>query len=62
MNHLRKARLQREGWAVGETDEFLNLSAEEAQFVELKLAPSAGVRSQVPAHRVLPKRKRRTGP
>ena len=44
MNTLKKARLQRYGWAVGDTAEFLNLNAQEAQFVELKLALAAGVR------------------
>ncbi len=40
---MKKARLQREGWAVGDAAEFLNLNPQEAQFVELKLA-LAGVR------------------
>jgi predicted XRE-type DNA-binding protein len=43
MNTLKKARLQREGWAVDAAD-FLNLNPQEAQFVELKLALAAGVR------------------
>lgn len=42
MKTSKKARLQREGWAVGDAAEFLNLK--EAQFVELKLALAAGVR------------------
>jgi len=44
MNTLKKARLQRNGWAVGDTAEFLKLNTQEAQFVELKLALAAGVR------------------
>jgi predicted XRE-type DNA-binding protein len=44
MNTLKKARLQREGWAVGDAAGFLNLNPLEAQFVELKLALAAGVR------------------
>jgi len=44
MNSLKKARLQREGWAVGNAAEFLNLNPQEAQFVDLKLALAAGVR------------------
>lgn len=44
MNTSKKARLQREGWAVGDAAEFLNLNPQEAQFVELKLALAAGVR------------------
>lgn len=44
MNTFKKARLQGEGWAVGDAAEFLNLNPHEAQFVELKLALAAGVR------------------
>ena len=44
MKTSKKARLQREGWAVGDAAEFLNLNPQEAQFVELKLALAAGVR------------------
>ena len=44
MNALKKARLQRHGWAIGDAAQFLNLNAQEAQFVELKLALAAGVR------------------
>ena len=44
MNSLKKARLERKGWTVGDTAEFLNLNLQEAQFVELKLALAAGVR------------------
>jgi predicted XRE-type DNA-binding protein len=39
-----KVRLQRRGWAVGDTAEFLKLNAQEAQFIELKLALAAGIR------------------
>ena len=44
MNSLKKAGMQRHGWAVGKTAEFLNLTPQEAQFVEVKLALAAGVR------------------
>jgi ParB-like chromosome segregation protein Spo0J len=44
MNSVKKARLQQHGWTVGDAAEFLNLNAQEAQFVELKLALAAGVR------------------
>ena len=44
MNSLKKARLQRKGWTVGDAAEFLKLNLQEAQFVELKLALAAGVR------------------
>src|SRR5262245_28766008 len=38
MNSAKKARLKRAGWKVGTADEFLRLSREEAQLVEMKLA------------------------
>jgi DNA-binding XRE family transcriptional regulator len=44
MKTSKKVRLQREGWAVGDTAEFLNLTPQEAQFVEVKLALAAGIR------------------
>jgi DNA-binding transcriptional regulator YiaG len=44
MNRVKKERLERHGWTVGETSEFLNLTSQEAQFVEMKLALAAGVR------------------
>jgi predicted XRE-type DNA-binding protein len=40
MNRAKKRRLESKGWKVGDTREFLNLSAEEAAYVELKLALS----------------------
>ncbi|MCC6859413.1 MAG: helix-turn-helix transcriptional regulator [Bryobacterales bacterium] len=44
MNTTRRARLERNGWAVGDAAQFLNLDPQEAQFVEVKLALAAGVR------------------
>src|SRR5687768_3068941 len=38
MDRSKQKRLQRAGWAVGSADEFLELSAEEAAFVELRLS------------------------
>lgn len=40
MNNAKKKRLEAKGWKVGNTSEFLNLSPEEAAYVELKLALS----------------------
>jgi DNA-binding XRE family transcriptional regulator len=40
MNTAKKRRLESKGWKVGTAREFLNLSAEEAAYVELKLALS----------------------
>jgi ribosome-binding protein aMBF1 (putative translation factor) len=44
MNPSKKAQLARSGWTVGDTAKFLDLTPEEAQFVELKLALASGVR------------------
>ena len=40
MNRTKRAKLEVKGWKVGSAGEFLGLSAEEAAFVELKLALS----------------------
>ncbi len=37
MDTAKRRRLQKAGWRVGSAQEFLNLSAEEAAYVELKL-------------------------
>ena len=34
MNRAKKARLESKGWRVGDAQDFLNLSREEAAFVE----------------------------
>ncbi len=40
MNSAKKKRLEANGWKVGNTVEFLNLSSEEVAYIELKLALS----------------------
>lgn len=40
MKNAKKRGLESKGWKFGDTKEFLNLSAEEAAYVELKLALS----------------------
>lgn len=40
MNSAKRKRLEAKGWKVGTAREFLNLSPEEAAYVELKLALS----------------------
>src|SRR6266851_3097360 len=44
MKRLKKKRLERAGWVVGDTAQFLQLSEEENRFLELKLALATGVR------------------
>ena len=44
MKRLKKKRLERAGWVVGDTAQFLQLSEEENRFIELKLALATGVR------------------
>ncbi|NJS15931.1 MAG: XRE family transcriptional regulator [Nostocaceae cyanobacterium CSU_2_110] len=43
MNSAKKKRLEANGWKVGSTTEFLNLSPEEAAYIEIKLALSKGL-------------------
>ena len=40
MDKRKKAKLAKKGWAVGSTAEFLDLSAEESAYLEMKLALS----------------------
>ena len=44
MKRIKKPRLERAGWVVGDSAQFLQLSAEENRFIELKLALATGVR------------------
>ena len=44
MNTEKKRRLERSGWTVGGATDFLELSPEETNFIELKLALAAGIR------------------
>lgn len=37
MNTAKRKKLEKAGWKVGTTEEFLNLSPEEAAYVEVKL-------------------------
>lgn len=38
MQGAKKARLEHEGWSVGDAAQFLDLTPEEAAFIELKIA------------------------
>jgi predicted XRE-type DNA-binding protein len=44
MKPSKRQRLERAGWVVSDSADFLKLSEEEARFIELKLALAAGVR------------------
>ncbi|MEO5925083.1 MAG: helix-turn-helix transcriptional regulator [Bryobacteraceae bacterium] len=44
MNSTKKKRLERAGWEVGDTEQFLRLSREESRFLDLKLSLATGVR------------------
>jgi predicted XRE-type DNA-binding protein len=46
MRSDKRRRLERAGWAVGDADVFLGLSAEERRFIETKLALAAGLRQR----------------
>ncbi len=45
MRQTKKVRLERKGWKIGSAQEFLQLSDEEAAYIELKLALSGRLRS-----------------
>lgn len=44
MRKAKKERLEKKGWKVGRVEEFLDLSPEEAAYIELKLRLSENVR------------------
>jgi DNA-binding XRE family transcriptional regulator len=46
VNKAMQAKLERRGWRFGTADEFLELSAEELTYIELKLALSDKLRSK----------------
>jgi hypothetical protein len=46
MNKTKRARLEARGWRIGSASDFLNLTPEEAAFVETKLALSATLRQR----------------
>lgn len=52
MKSTKRARLEAHGWRVGSAAEFLELTPEEAAFVETKLALSRCVRSRRTAQNV----------
>jgi len=45
MKPLKKKRLEAAGWTVGDAREFLELTADEAEFVEIKLALARRLRA-----------------
>ena len=46
MDAKKRKKLEAAGWRVGDAADFLKLSPEEAEFVELKLALAAGLREE----------------
>jgi hypothetical protein len=46
MRKDKRRRLEQAGWTIGDTGDFLELSEEERQFIEAKLALAAGLRRQ----------------
>jgi predicted XRE-type DNA-binding protein len=46
MDKAKRKRLEEAGWAIGSAADFLDLSSEEAAFVELKLALSEELRAR----------------
>ena len=46
LNKVRRENLERKGWKFGTADEFLELSADESAYIELKLALSDKLRAK----------------
>lgn len=46
MNKSKKTKLMNRGWKVGSVEEFLDLSEEEAAYIEMKLALSEKLRKR----------------
>ena len=46
MRSAKKKKLQAKGWKVGGADEFLDLTAAESQYIEIKLALSRTLKEQ----------------
>ena len=45
MDSKKKKRLEEKGWRIGSTEDFLELSAEESAYIELKMALSENLKS-----------------
>ena len=46
MNQAKKKRLKKKGWQVGTVAEFLDLTADESAYIEMKIALSQSVRAR----------------
>lgn len=46
MNASRRQKLEEQGWRLGSTAEFLELSPEESQYIELRLKLAVGLRAR----------------
>jgi DNA-binding XRE family transcriptional regulator len=46
MDSKKKKKLEARGWIVGDTSDFLQLTAEEARYIELKLALSESLKAE----------------
>jgi DNA-binding XRE family transcriptional regulator len=46
MKQSKRAKLESKGWKIGSADEFLGLSAEEAAYIEMKIALSEKLRQR----------------
>lgn len=52
MDARKRKRLEANGWAVGDASDFLELTPEEARFIELKLALSESLKAERVKQRV----------
>ena len=52
MDSKKKKKIEAKGWVVGDAQDFLQLSPEEARYIELKLALSESVKSERLKHHI----------
>ena len=52
MNMTKRKRLRRRGWRIGDSGEFLDLSPEESEYIELKLELSRSLRERREAQKL----------
>ena len=45
MDKIKQKKLEKKGWKIGSTDEFLNLTAEEIEYIEMKIKLSNYLRA-----------------
>ena len=61
MKKAKREALERKGWKLGSADDFLDLSAEESAYIEMKIALSEKLRERRQLAEILDQRLARRG-